>query len=165
MQICILDSDDTVINVLIAADGFDTSLLPLADGQKIGPAGGAIGFRWTGDEYVRPSVEEPVTADDVRAEAQRRLMALFGARSPEHLQIVISNGVADAVELQEIKLAHIQNPTANADWTLEQATRAAQLATYKTLKDTVRAASDVMEANPPADYKDDSHWPTATWGL
>ena len=82
----------------------------LADGGVIGP-------------YVAPPVVPP-TADDVRAEANRRIEAVY----PLYKQLNIVR-------------------TGNG-----------ALATMSAFIDAIRVASNAMEASPPADYRDDSHW-------
>lgn len=92
------------------------------------------------------------TANEVRAEASRRLQRMFGARDETHLNIMIANATREAVRLQNIRLA-------GGSWTTEQATRAAQLVAADEAVEAIRAASNAMEPNPPADYTTDSHWP------
>jgi len=98
------------------------------------------------------------TADDVRAEAQRRIMALAGARDADHLALLISNATREAIRLQEIKIAHLSAPESQPDWTGEQATRAAGLLAMDAAIENLRARSNAMEQNPPENYTDDSHW-------
>lgn len=92
------------------------------------------------------------TASDVRAEASRRLKLMFKARDSEHLNMIIANATREAVRLQNIRLS-------GQEWTPEQATRAAQLVAADAMVEAIRAASNVMEPNPPQDYADDKHWP------
>lgn len=92
-----------------------------------------------------------VTADDVRAEASRRMQALVGARSAAHLDMIVANGTREAVRLLRFK--------AERPWTAEEAARAAELEQLEAAIEAIRAASNLMEPAPPADYADDSHWP------
>lgn len=107
-------------------------------------------MRWVGGTWVSPVV--PVTADDVRREASRRMQALVGARDAGHLEIVIANATREAVRLQNIRIN-------GGTWTSEQATRAAELEVADAAIEEIRAASNAMEPAPPADFADDSHWP------
>lgn len=101
----------------------------------------------TGETTLTPA--PPPTVDDVRAECQRRMMALVGARSPEHLDLIISNGTREAVKL-------LRKGAAN--WSPEEATRAAQLEGFDEAIDHLRACSNLMEADPPANFREDSLW-------
>lgn len=91
------------------------------------------------------------TADDVRAEASRRLRGRFGARDGAHLEIIIANASREAIRLLRIK--------ADRPWTTQEAVRAAELEAADALVEAIRAASNAMEAAPPADYRDDARWP------
>lgn len=90
----------------------------------------------------------PVTADHVRAEAQRRMMLATGARDPAHLAIVIQNNTREQVRL-------LRSPAMTA----EEAARAAELGALDDRIEAIRAASNALEPSPPADYRDDRHWP------
>lgn len=92
----------------------------------------------------------PPTADDVRREAERRMRALLGARDSAHLDIIIANGTREAVRLLR---------KGAATWTAEEAQRAAMLEAVDLAIEAIRAASNMLEASPPADYAADSHWP------
>lgn len=93
----------------------------------------------------------PPDAADVRAEAARRMMALTGARDAAHLQVLISNASREAIRLLRIK--------SERPWTAEEAARAAALEGADAAIEAIRAASNAMEAAPPADYRDDGRWP------
>lgn len=101
-------------------------------------------------EYIPPPAPPP-SADDVRTEASRRMMAMVGARSPEHLAIVIANGSREAIRLLRVR--------AERAWTAEEATRAADLEAIDTAIEAIRAASNAMEPSPPADYASNERWP------
>jgi hypothetical protein len=90
-----------------------------------------------------------LTADDVRAECARRMRLLVGARNDAHLDIIISNGNREAIRLLRIGAAN---------WTTEQATRAAQLEAADAEIERLRACSNAMEPDPPSDYTDNAHW-------
>lgn len=93
----------------------------------------------------------PPTADDVRAEASRRMQALVGARDAAHLDIIVANGTREAVRLLR---------KGSDNWSEIEAARAAQLEQLDAVFEAIRAASNAMEAAPPEDYADDRHWPT-----
>lgn len=97
--------------------------------------------------------QRPVTADDVRAEASRRMQALVGARDADHLAIIISNGTREAVDLQNRRLI------SGTPWTVAETRRAAELKRMSGAIDAIRAASNAIEGNPPADYDNDGYWP------
>ncbi|MBU2531536.1 MAG: hypothetical protein KKB37_02255 [Alphaproteobacteria bacterium] len=103
-----------------------------------------------GEDLTGYRVEYVLTADDVRAEAARRMMMLVGARDERHLEMTIANGNREAIRLLRV----------GADnWTPEQAARAAQLEQVDVMIEAIRAASNVLEPVPPADYADDRYWP------
>jgi hypothetical protein len=100
---------------------------------------------------VAEMIADPVTAADVRAEASRRMQSMFGARDGAHLEQKIANASREAIRLLRIK--------ADRAWTAEEAGAAAALEGADALVEAIRAASNAMEASPPADYADDAHWP------
>lgn len=91
------------------------------------------------------------SADDVRAEASRRMQALVGARNAEHLAIIIANGSREAIRLLRIK--------AERPWTSQEAIRAVELEDLDVMLDAIRAASNAMEPSPPIDFQAPSRWP------
>lgn len=91
------------------------------------------------------------TAADVRAEASRRMSALLGARDAAHLDILIANGTREAIRLLRIR--------EDRPWTPEESAREATLRAVDAAIEAIRAASNALETNPPADYRDDAHWP------
>jgi translation initiation factor 2B subunit (eIF-2B alpha/beta/delta family) len=90
------------------------------------------------------------TAGDVRAEASRRMQRLVSARDAEHLAVIISNAQREAIRLLRVGVA---------SWTPEQAARAAELEAADAAIEAIRAASNALEASPPANYADDQNWP------
>jgi hypothetical protein len=101
---------------------------------------------------LAPPADDPrPTADDVRAEASRRLRRLVGARDAAHLEIILANDTREAVRLLRV--------AAERPWTLEEAARAANLQALDGAIEAIRAASNRMEAEPPHDYADDARWP------
>jgi hypothetical protein len=97
-------------------------------------------------ECYRPPT---VTADDVRAEAKRRMIELLGARDAGHLDMLIANGTREAVRLLRKNAA---------SWTAAETERAAVLEAIDVAIENIRARSNAMELAPPADYRDDTNW-------
>lgn len=93
----------------------------------------------------------PLNANHVRRECARRMMMLVGARDTADLSVKLSNALRETCRLQDIVLQ-------GGEWTTEQAQRAAQLRAADLAIERFRARSNVMEASPPADYRDDARW-------
>lgn len=91
-------------------------------------------------------------ADDVRGEALRRMMLAVGARDERHLEIIQIKGHETAIALLDKKADGVQL-TPEEDATV-QGFRAVRM-----LFEAIRAASNVLEPSPPADFADDRHWP------
>lgn len=91
------------------------------------------------------------SADDVRAEAQRRIIALTGARSLEHCMLQQLNALTRATELTNKRALGIELSPA-------EATEAASLEQLAADIKAIRAASNAMEPDPPADYMADGRW-------
>lgn len=108
---------------------------------------GAISYDAENDRVVQPVTLSAavVTADDVRLEARRRILGRYADWKQ-------ANMLARVSELQEKRLG------GESLTTEEAAERDALQAAWDWIK-SVRAASNVMEADPPADYTADSHWP------
>lgn len=100
---------------------------------------------------ILPHVEGGPTIEDVRNEAQRRIMALVGATSLDACVFKQLNALMRATELTNI---------GQANWTPEQAAEAAALQGMEDAIKAIRAASNAMEGNPPADYQDNANWPS-----
>jgi len=92
------------------------------------------------------------TADDVRAEAQRRIVLLTGAASLDACLIKQLNASMRATELVNIKAS-------GGTLTAEQDAEAAALQAFADAIKAIRAASNAMEASPPVDYASDARWP------
>lgn len=99
-----------------------------------------------------------VTADDVRTEASRRMQALVGARDAAHLSQIIQNAQREAERLNIIR-AGIPGVIEPRAWTAEETARAAALWAADQAIEAIRAASNAMEADPPADYTNNARWP------
>jgi hypothetical protein len=93
-----------------------------------------------------------LTADDVRAEAQRRIIELVGVSDITACLVKQMNSQMRATELTNKIASGLQLTAA------EQAEAAALQALAGAIK-AIRAASNALEANPPADYTDNSYWP------
>lgn len=91
------------------------------------------------------------TANDVRTEAQRRIIALVGAQDLTGCLIKQLNANMRANELNDIM--HSRELTA------EEAAEATALRSLATQIKAIRAASNVLEPNPPTDYADNKYWP------
>ena len=85
------------------------------------------------------------TADDVRAECHRRIIAFM----PDWKQ---RNALARSQELQEVRETRVLT----AD---EEAEAEVIRQSWGWIK-LIRRSSNIMEPEPPADYRDDIHWPT-----
>lgn len=149
MRHALIDEAGTVVNVALldsaapidAPEGHVWREAP----DHIGP-----GWRLVANEF-QPALAPAPTASDVRAEASRRMQVLVGARDADHLAIMISNGVREAVRLLNVKQTRA--------WTQDESARAAQLAAAEAAIDAIRTASNAMEADPPADYRAANRWP------
>lgn len=110
-------------------------------------------------EIARP----PPTADDVRAEASRRMQAAFGARDAVHLGIIIENATREVARLNQVR-AGVPHPETGwivepREWTPAERARLAELHAADQLFEAIRAASNAMEGAPPEKFADDAHWP------
>jgi hypothetical protein len=94
------------------------------------------------------------TVDDVRREAQRRIIAFTGTADIIGCLIKQHNAQMRATELTLIKAT-------GGTWTPEQASEAAALQAMADAVRAIRAASNVLEATLPPDYSDDRFWPKA----
>jgi hypothetical protein len=95
-----------------------------------------------------------ITADHVRAEAQRRIIVLTGATDLSRCFARQLNASMRATEL-------VNKKALGAIWTPDEAAEAAALQAFADAIKAIRAASNAMEPSPPADYTDDTHWPPA----
>jgi hypothetical protein len=95
----------------------------------------------------------PISAADVRSEAQRRIITLMGARDFEHCLIKQLNANARAVALTDKRV--LGEPL-----TSEEQSEAQVLRNMKTAIDAIRAKSNVLEGMDPvpSDYTSDHHW-------
>jgi len=89
--------------------------------------------------------------ESVRAEAQRRMMALLGARDKAHMDILISNGSRETIGLLR---------KGNDNWTAEEKARAAKLKALDEAIDDIRAASNALETMKyvPKDFQEEKYW-------
>jgi len=84
------------------------------------------------------------------------MMALVGARDERNLATIIANGTREAVRLQNKRLID------GLAWTPDETARATELRQVDAAIEAIRAASNLLEANPPADIGSDVYWPTTT---
>lgn len=90
-------------------------------------------------------------ADDVRAECQRRIMALVGVDTMEKCTIKQLNALMRGTLLTNKKAS-------GEALTAAEEQEAAILEAMANAIAALRAASNVMEPDPPIDYLDDDHW-------
>lgn len=126
---------------------------------------GAYVPQWDAERLTRIDTEENLTdvlrqyglrgpyvnANDVRTEAQRRIIALVGATDLQTCLIKQLNANMRANELNDIQHSRELTP--------EEAAEADALRSLATQIKSIRAASNVLEPNPPADYADSKYWP------
>lgn len=108
------------------------------------------------DKVARVVITEPLplpTAIDVRAEAQRRIIALTGTTDIIGCLTKQHNAQMRATELTLILAL-------GGTWTSEQTAEAAALQGMADQIKLIRAASNAMEVAPPANYADSIHWPS-----
>lgn len=104
--------------------------------------------------YVPPAPTPPaLTADNVRAEAQRRIIELMGARDLEHCLIKQLNANMRANQLNDKRVSGVA-------LTAEEDAEATLLRNMAAAIQSLRAKSNILEAQSPipADYADDSWW-------
>jgi hypothetical protein len=93
-----------------------------------------------------------VTADMIRTEAQRRIIALTGAADLQSCLIKQLNAQMRATEL-------VNKRALGAVLSEAEEIEAAALQALADGIKAIRAASNELEADPPQDYADDAHWP------
>lgn len=91
----------------------------------------------------------PRNANHVRRECDRRMIALLGARDARDRDVKISNATREATRLLR---------KGEANWMPVEVARAAWLEAVDAAIEQLRACSNAMEADPPADYADDARW-------
>lgn len=91
------------------------------------------------------------TPADVRAEAQRRIIALTGAADFNGCIVKQLNASMRATELTNKRAM-------GSGWTPEEAAEAAALQALATAIKAIRSRSNAMEPSPPDDYADDARW-------
>lgn len=92
-----------------------------------------------------------ISADDVRAECQRRILAFMGVTTLEKCMLKQINAAARVAELAGKASAGVLSPQEVAEMAALQAQSEAIRA--------IRAASNAMEPAPPADFMADNRWP------
>ena len=134
----LLDLDPILLEQVSFADG--VLRVPEALRDSVGSILGMPDYESAG---LRP------TADDVRAEASRRMQVVAGARDAAHLQSIIANATREEVRLLR---------RGQMNWSHAEQARASELERLDAKIEHIRAVSNVLEQNPPADYADDKHW-------
>lgn len=131
------------------------SILATVNGEGVcAPPTSRIGADILARVTPAPYVPLGPTADDVRAEAQRRIIALTGTTDIIGCLIKQHNAQMRATELT---LTQAQGGA----WTEAEAAEAAALQGLADAIKAIRAASNVLEAMDPipSDYADNSRWP------
>ncbi len=105
-----------------------------------------------GQVVADPAKAAALRVPKIKEEAQRRIVVLTGASDIVGCLIKQHNAQMRATELT---LIQAQGGT----WTAEQAAEAAALQSLALQIKAIRAASNVLEPNPPQDYTDDKYWP------
>ena len=101
---------------------------------------------------IQPYLAPPVTADRVRAEAQRRIIILTGASDLNSCVIKQLNAL--------MRVGEINDKQARGEaLTPQEQAEAVALRNMAAMVKAIRAASNVMEPNPPADYTSNARWP------
>ncbi|WBT40171.1 hypothetical protein [Hyphomicrobium sp. DMF-1] len=95
-----------------------------------------------------------VTGDMIRAEAQRRIIALTGASDLQSCLIKQLNAQMRATEL-------VNKRAFGVALTTDEENEAVSLQALADGIKSIRARSNELEADPPADYTDNSHWAAA----
>ncbi len=104
------------------------------------------------DGHVVESVEESASAAAVKAEAQRRIMALVGATTMEACLIKQLNASMRAIELSDAKQSRALTSAEEAE--------ASALRNMAAAIKAIRAASDLIEQSPPIEVSTDPRWVT-----
>jgi hypothetical protein len=122
------------------------------EGEIVSADGAVPGMLWDGSKLstAPPEAVSP-TANDVRAEASRRIQVLVGARDADHLAIKISNAARAGVRLLSI---------GEANWDAAQKAESDYLKQADAAIELIRARSNDLEAMDPIpdDYKDNKYW-------
>ena len=152
MRVCIRKSDDRIIE----AQGNDAAPMDALrnNAKSAGYNLKDLTFTVLPDQEVSRRIAQqdapPLSAAHVKAEAARRITALF----PDWKQ---RNMVARGLELLNARMS-------DKGWTAAEATEAAEMqAAWDWIK-SVRAASEAIErlATVPVDYAEDQRWPDAS---
>jgi hypothetical protein len=94
----------------------------------------------------------PTTADDVRAEAQRRIIEATGATDLTSCLIKQLNALMRATALNDKRLA-------SGSLSEAEEVEAAALRALSVHIEKIRAASSALETDVPNDYTDGAYWP------
>lgn len=138
----------------------DETLIATGDGRFIptDPANSDYAAIIAAGVSIGSFVPPAPTADDVRAEASRRMQTLVGARNAGHLAVILSNASREAIRLQNLRLSYLSGEPNSRDWTEAEIARAAELKIVDAMLEDIRAASNVLEVSLPDDFANDSYW-------
>lgn len=117
---------------------------------------------WEGDGPLAETVIEPnivrivkshptPTATDVRREAQRRIISMMGSHTLDDCIVKQLNLAMRATEL-------VNKRASGTELTADETAEAAALQSVASAIKDIRAKSNLLEPNPPADYAADSYW-------
>lgn len=124
---------------------------PIENGEwKVVPRYGKRGnaqIEWDGQRVIKSF---PVLAQDIKSEAQRRIISLVGAPDINACIIKQLNALMRATELSNKKHA--------AALTEQEQSEAATLQNMADWIKFIRARSNELEMTLPADYTNDIHW-------
>ena len=140
MRLLVMDGN-IVANVI---DVDPATIPPEFAGAPEAPDGVGIGWVWDGTDYAPPAPAN-VTVDQVKAEAQRRILTIV----PEWKQ---RNLTARGTVLAK---------KGEPNWTAAEQTEWDAGEAIWAQVEAIRAASDVLEATAPIpqDFTDNKHWP------
>lgn len=108
---------------------------------------GPSGVLFDGTQVV---VSIPVQPQEIKAEAQRRIVAMTGATDLQSCIVKQLNALMRATELA--------NKQHTSQLTEAEQAEAAQLQLLADTIKAVRAKSNEIEQAPPSDFTDDAHW-------
>lgn len=138
------------------ANSRQSTVLRLSDGASIpideANADYAEVRRWVAAGHTIAAYETPApTADDVRAEAQRRIIALTGATDLNGCLVRQMNALMRGTEIANKRAMGLE-------LTPGEIAEAGALQAMADAIKAIRAASNMLEAEPPTDYADDGYW-------
>lgn len=148
MRATLLNAQGQVENIVLVGEGYAPP-----EGLTLGPSDGQIGWTWNGSDWLKPELPPPppLTADDVRAEAQRRIIALFGVDNLTNCMIKQHN--------MQMRAISLTNKRARGE-ELSDAEKAEEIA-YHAMEAkilSIRAASNKIDPAKVDDHTKDEYW-------